>query len=77
MDTHPEEIVFIELVHEYGRLLNDAQREWIYRRTVQAFGDRLVTSMDQNDWARIPDVTLGKMKEKKKTCWLFVHEKLL
>ena len=34
MDAHPEEIVFIELVHEYGRKLNDAQREWIYRRTI-------------------------------------------
>lgn len=74
IEKYPDEVVFIDITQEYGRDLRDKHKEWIYRRCIQAFGSRLVTQSDKDNWCDIDTVTLIQMREHNKSVWLLVED---
>jgi hypothetical protein len=76
LQEYPEEVIFIDLIYEYGRDLDDHHKAWIYRRCVQAFGYNLVNQSDKDTWCKIDKVTLPEMIDRNKNVWLLVEDPL-
>ena len=75
MEEHPEEFIFCEIVAEYGRDFNDAQRLHTLNLIKDTFGDKIYTGNDydqlMNDW------TLSEIvKEQKKNLCIMVHPRI-
>lgn len=69
-------MIFIDLIYEYGRDLDDNHKAWIYRRCIQAFGYNIVTQADKDTWCKIDSVTINDMIDHNKNVWLLVEQPL-
>lgn len=74
MNKYPQEVFVIFLRKEHGRKISDEQTKWVFMRTYQAFGNKMVNSDEIYSWAALNTVTFSDMIKMKKQIYFIVKD---
>ena len=67
---NPKEFVVIQVISEYGRKLNNAQKKYIFEHIIEVLGDKMITNHDKRYWFTINNSTLKDVIEQKRNCYI-------
>jgi hypothetical protein len=72
MTDYPQEILFLELVHEWDRHLTIEQKEWIQRRVFQALGKWVMSNQDRSEFGGSVSMKISDCVKKNKRVILLI-----